>query len=317
MNFVYPLLLAFPLFFLFIDLVRYLSSRRREKGVEIAVFKFLKPPPPSFLTRFKKYLNYFLKWLAIIALSIAAAKPIKKLEFIPEQERINLMLCLDVSLSMETRDFTYGNALISRLEAVQLVVSDFINSRQNDRLGLTVFGKSAFLQSPLTIDHSLLQEMLADLSPGIAGNATAVGDGLGLAIKRIKDLPARSKAIILLTDGANNAGSISPIEAAKLASQYKIKVHTIGAGSLRAGDYDEASLKKIAKITGGVFFNAETTDKLKEVYEQIDRLEKIKSSEKKIVTTQDQFWPFAIIGTLALVVVLILNNFVFPVLPWG
>jgi Ca-activated chloride channel homolog len=317
MSITYPYILLTPLFFLALALYQNLSSKAERYSLAVAITPFLRPPPPSMIQRLRKPSLICLKWVAIVCLSIAAAKPVKLSEYVPEQERVNIMLCLDISLSMEGRDFIHGNQTINRLEAVQLVVSDFIAARENDRLGLTVFGKSAFLQSPLTVDHTLLREMLLDLTPGSAGNATAVGDGLGLAIKRIKDLPASSKAIILLTDGANNAGSISPLEAAKLAAKLKIKIHTVGVGSVQAGEYDEETLSRIAKITGGIFFNAETTEKLKEVYLQIDELEKVKSSDKKVLIANELFWSFALVGTISLLLSLIINNFLFPILPWA
>lgn len=199
------------------------------------------------------------------------------------------MLAIDISGSMRSRDFKTLLGRTSRLQAVKEVLSRFIADRTKDRLGLVVFGTNAFLQSPLTSDHSFLIDMISRLEVGMAGEDTAIGDGIGLSIKRIEDVPGETKAIILLTDGVNRTGQVSPIKAASVARDLGIKIHTVGIGSedsaagssqgyfpffqTQGMEFDEETLKKIAEITGGIYFNASSLERLQEVYQEIDKLE--------------------------------------------
>lgn len=240
----------------------------------------------------------FILLLAIIAwilLLAAAAQPKWSGDpiSIPRSGR-DLMLAVDVSGSMETRDMTLGQQQVDRLSAIKTVISPFIDQREGDRIGLILFGERAYLQTPLSYDRKTIQQMLYEAMIGLAGEkATAIGDAIGLAVKRLKDLPAdqsQSRVLILLTDGSNNAG-MDPLTAAKLAKQIGIKVYTIGFGADEmvvrsvfgrqrvnpSRDLDEKTLQEIAAATGGRYFRARDTQELADIYIILDQLEPVES----------------------------------------
>jgi len=209
---------------------------------------------------------------------------------IPQTGR-DLLMAVDLSGSMQTPDMVINGKNITRIDMVKQVGSQFINQRVGDRLGLILFGSQAYLQTPLTFDRKTVAQMLDDATLGIAGPQTAIGDAIGLSIKRLLDYPSNSKALILLTDGGNNAGRLDPIKAAQLAKEAHIKIYTIGIGATRmqvqglfgsqtvnpSSDLDIDSLKQIAAITGGEFFRAEDGNQLQNIYATINQLEPIKS----------------------------------------
>jgi Ca-activated chloride channel family protein len=222
---------------------------------------------------------------------------------------------------------------ITRLQAVQGVVSKFVERRAGDRLGLVVFGGGAYLQSPLTTDHGLVKQLVEQLQVGMAGEGTAIGDGLGVALKRIRALPAKSASVILLTDGVSNVGQVNPIKAAKIAADLGIKVHSVGIGSERAVtirspgnilsnlvqrhvEFDEETLKEISRITGGVFFSASDIEGLERVYEEIDKLEQSDEEAQEQVVAEELFVPYALLGLLAFLLYQILALTVFLRVPW-
>jgi Ca-activated chloride channel family protein len=250
-----------------------------------------------------------------IALGLAAARPVEVLSLTEEQQRRNIMLCLDVSKSMELADFQIEGSRASRLTAIKTVIAQFVKRRTIDRLGMVVFGSSAYLQVPLTLDHQLLLNFLRSLRPGLAGGGTAIGDGLGLSVKRIKDIQGFSKAVILVTDGVNNSGNVNPIQAAKLAKSLNIKVHTVGVGNVLNREFDEATLKKISSMTGGVYFNAENTEGLNKIYEEIDELERSKQEERQNAIRIEHFWKFALAGLLLYGLYLTLARTYYLVIP--
>lgn len=213
-------------------------------------------------------------------------------------EGIDIMLAIDTSGSMRALDLDADKPLEqrrNRLEVVRDVVSSFIAKRRSDQIGMVVFGEHAFTQSPLTLDRDLLDAYVARLQIGMAGDATAVGDAIGTAVKRLKDSPAKSKVVVLLTDGRSNAGALTPAKAAEVAKTYGIKVYTIGAGSRGRApiivqgflgpevrqvdvDIDEEGLQSIAETTGAAYFRAEDAQALAEVYARIDALERTELS---------------------------------------
>jgi Ca-activated chloride channel family protein len=193
---------------------------------------------------------------------------------------------------MAAADFGGPYGVATRIQAVKSVVNEFIDGRVGDRVGLVVFGSNSYLQSPLTLDHTVVKSLVSRLQVGMAGDGTAIGDGLGLALKRVQGVEGDSRAIILLTDGVSNAGKVNPLQAARVARDLQIKVHTIGIGKRGSGgfftlpgrlslpqsgraEFDERTLKLIAEITGGVYFNASNIQDLQKVYKEIDKLEKI------------------------------------------
>ncbi len=258
-----------------------------------------------------------LRILAIVLLVIALARPQegrKSTEIL--SAGVDIMLAIDTSVSMQAMDFMKDGERIDRLQVVKDVVAEFIANRPYDRLGMVVFGEEAFTQCPLTLDHDILLSFLRDTRIGLAGNATAIGSAIGIAVKRLKDLKAQSRVVILLTDGRNTAGSITPAQAASIAKQFGVKIYTIGVGTEGKAPFlvdslfgkrfvyqdvemDEKTLKEIADMTGGRYFRAKDVDTLKEVYNQIDRLE---TSEVKVLDHSEfnELFPYFLIPGLAL-----------------
>ncbi len=224
-------------------------------------------------------------WLALV---IAAMGPRWVGEPIPLQQRgRNILLALDISGSMATPDLSWQGQQAQRLTVVKQVAGEFIRHRQGDRLGLILFGSRAYLQTPLTFDSQTVQAMLDDATIGLAGQQTAIGDAIGLGVKRLIQHPAQSNVLIVLTDGANNSGAILPMEAAQLAKKQNIKIYTIGIGANSlivnsvlgpkrinpSADLDEGTLKAIARLTGGAYFRAKDTKALAAAYKKLNQLE--------------------------------------------
>ncbi len=234
-----------------------------------------------------------LLWLVWLALVCAAARPQWTGEpvTLPTSGR-DLMLAVDISGSMGTEDLQLGGQLVNRLTVVKNVVRDFVARRQGDRVGLILFGTNAYVQAPLTFDLPTVNQLLVEAPVGIAGGKTAIGDAIGLAVKRLRQRPAGDRVLILLTDGANNVGEVAPVKAAELAAQEGIRIYTIGVGAdeMRlpsifgsfgsrvvnpSAELDEGTLTAIAGATGGKYYRAQNTAKLIEIYDIIDALEPI------------------------------------------
>lgn len=230
----------------------------------------------------------FFLWATWLCLLTAAARPVWIGEsiLIP-QDRRDLMLAVDISESMLKQDMLNDNRYIDRISTVKSVVSDFVQRRRGDRLGLILFGQQAYLQTPLTHDIRTVKQQLQEALVGFAGRATAIGDTIGLAIKRLRDRPSESRVLVLLTDGGNTAGT-DPRQAADIAAEANIRIHTVGVGAtVKVGrDYlgrtrqirvsnqiDEPTLRYIAKTTGGQYFRAEDPQSLEAIYQQLDELE--------------------------------------------
>ncbi len=222
-------------------------------------------------------------WLFLV---FAAARP----QWIGESVQLpvsgrSLMLAVDISGSMTTEDMLINNQAVPRLVAVKAVASDFIQRREGDYLGLILFGRQAYLQSPLSYDRNTLQTLLREAVVGLAGKETAIGDAIGLAVKRLREQPEENRVLILLTDGANTAGSVDPIRAADLAASEKIRIYTIGVGGdgvrirglfglqIGGSDLDEGTLQQIAKTTGGRYFRARNLHELEQIYRLLDEIE--------------------------------------------
>ncbi|HEX8022438.1 VWA domain-containing protein [Mucilaginibacter sp.] len=262
----------------------------------------------SMLPRFR-HLGIILRSLAMIALIIALARPQSSLSWLDTTtEGIDIVIASDISGSMLAEDFKPN-----RLEAGKNIAIDFIQNRPNDRIGLVVFSGESFTQCPLTIDHSVLVNLYADIKNGMIEDGTAIGMGLATAVNRLKDSEAKSKVVILLTDGSNNSGSIPPVTAAEIAKQFGVRVYTVGIGTNGYAPYpvqtpmgvqyqrmkvdiDEGTLSKIATITGGKYFRATNNSALKDIYEQIDKLEKAKIDVTQYRKKTERFLPFAIIA---------------------
>jgi Ca-activated chloride channel family protein len=238
-------------------------------------------------------------------------------------EGIDIMLAIDASGSMAAMDFKIQGRPVNRLSVVKKVVGDFIREQTGDRVGMVIFGDSAYTQCPLTLDYDVLVQLLDHIQVGIAGEGTAIGDGLALSLKRLKDTPGKSKVVILLTDGRNNAGKISPEKAAEIAKSLGIKVYTIGIGTEgpvpfpQQGmfgtrliyvnlDMDPDTLEKIADVTDGRYFYAADTGKLETIYEEIGKLEKTEVKVKHYETFDElyRYFVWAGIGLFLLEMVL-------------
>jgi Ca-activated chloride channel family protein len=228
-----------------------------------------------------------IAWLAWALLVSASARPqwLGDPVDLPVAGR-DLMLAVDISGSMEQRDYRLNGRTVTRLDLVKAVAGRFIERRHGDRLGLILFGSRAYVQTPLTYDRKTVQSFLGDSVIGLAGRETAIGDALALAVKRLRQQPADNRVLILLTDGANTAGNIAPLDAARVAAESAVRIYTIGIGGgqvgmrtpfgtlmRRAGDLDPKTLQAIADATGGRFFQATDSEELEDVYAALDELE--------------------------------------------
>lgn len=256
------------------------------------------------------YLKQLLCICAWIFLILACANPQWLGEPLPiKQEGRNIMLAIDLSQSMEIPDLQRNNRTINRLETVKEVAYSFIDKRIGDKLGLILFGSKAYLQTPLTFDRKTVRTMLDDATIGLAGPRTAIGDAIGLAVKKFTMEDKKSRVLILLTDGGNNSGTIDPLDAARLAKDNQIKIYTVGIGASQlmvrglfgnqiinpSADLDETLLKKISEMTQGQYFRAQDQKTLVSILEAINQLEPI-STESKTARpiTALFYWPLAV-----------------------
>jgi len=264
----------------------------------------------------------YLRVLALLFLIVAMARPRLALkEEVVKAEGIDIMLILDLSSSMLSKDFNPN-----RLEASKKVAKEFVAAREYDRIGLSVFSGEAFTLCPLTSDHKVLNALLDDIQAGILTDGTAIGNGLSAAINRLKDTESKSKVAILLTDGVNNRGYIDPETASQIAVEFGIKVYTIGVGTNglaqspvgknRRGDYyydyvrvniDEQLLRMIANQSGGKYFRATNETELKDIYDEIDQLEKTKIEQNVFKRYNDEFEWLVWIGLGILLLELLLG----------
>jgi Ca-activated chloride channel family protein len=275
----------------------------------------------------KRRLHAIVLVLSWILLLLAAAQPrwIGDAVSLPTSGR-DLVLAVDISGSMQKEDMLLNGNPVDRLTLVKQVVSDFVDKRKGDRLGLILFGTRAYLQTPLSFDRQTLQQLLNEAQIGFAGEKTAIGDAIGLAIKRLQNRPEQNRVVILLTDGANTAGEVKPLQAARLAAQSGVTVYTVGIGAdemIRPGlfgsafgsrrtnpsaDLDEETLQEIAKLTSGKYYRAKNREELKEIYALLDKLEPIEQEAETYRPIKSLFyWPLSV--ALCLAGLLIVMNF--------
>jgi Ca-activated chloride channel family protein len=277
----------------------------------------------SMLPKFR-HSGIVLRSLALAAMIVALARPQSSLSWQNSTtEGIDIIIASDISGSMLAEDFKPN-----RLEAGKQIAIDFIKGRPDDRIGLVIFSGESFTQCPLTIDHSVLVNLFADVKNGMITDGTAIGMGLATAVNRLRTSQVKSKVVILLTDGSNNAGSIPPITAAEIARQFGIRVYTVGLGTNGFAPFpvqtpmgiqyqkvpvviDEGTLSKIASLTGGKYFRATNNETLKNIYEQIDKLEKAKIDVTQYHKKTELFLPWAIIALAFLSLEFILKNTLF------
>jgi len=222
----------------------------------------------------------------------------------------SLMMSVDISMSMDEPDMIISGRRMTRISAVKAVASDFIQNREGDRIGLILFGSQAYLQAPLTFDRKTVSTLLEESFLGLAGRATAIGDAIGLAVKRLRNEDEKNRVLILLTDGANTAGNVEPLKAADLAAQEKVKIYTIGVGSMRSRDLDEPTLQAIAEKTGGKYFRARDVEGLLKIYKALDEIEPVSKDELSYRPVEELFYyPLAIALGLSGLIVLFSSSF--------
>lgn len=274
-----PILLVLLLLVPMLVWLRYFMQRKQ--SMQFSSGSALEGLPKSWRIRFQPVLP-ILYALGLICLIVALARPQRGLaDSRVRTEAVDIILLIDLSESMETQDFLKNNSRMSRLDASKDVIKRFLEKRPNDRIGMVGFATLPYAVAPLTLDHAWLIQRMQGLHTGMLDGArTAIGDGIASAVNRLRESEAKSKVIILLTDGANNFGTLSPDNAASAAEALGIKIYTVGAGGARTGflvqrqEVDESSLRKIATTTQAKFFRARDLETLEAVYEEIDQLEK-------------------------------------------
>ena len=284
-----------------------------------------------------RHLCQSLRLVTLLLLLIALLRPqIYDNTFRERREGIDIVLVIDTSGSMRALDLDADRSIQDRRTRLQIVldvVSEFIKKRPDDQIGLVVFGAEAFMQSPLTLDHGLVKDLLSRLSIGMAGDATAIGSGIGIAVQRLKHSKAKSKIIVLLTDGVNNRGVLSPKKAAEVAKAFGIRIYTIGAGSRGKApfivdqgvfgrgvvyeevDIDEDTLREVASLTGGSYFRATDKKELSAIYNEIDTLEKTEMEGLPQGEPDERAHIFILAALLLFMAELILMHTVFRKLP--
>lgn len=258
-----------------------------------------------------------LAWLLLV---LAATRPqwVGEIETLPVTGR-DLLLAVDISGSMDTQDMLLAGKPVNRLAVVKKVAGEFIQRRRGDRVGLVLFGSRAYLQTPLTFDTETTSILLDESEIGLAGRETAIGDAIGLAVKRLREDAASERVLILLTDGANTSGEVQPMQATEFAAREGLKIYTVGVGADEmmvqdffgsrlvnpSADLDEDTLKAIAERTGGAYFRARDAEALARIYEQLDELEPVESDQESIRPVDELFfWPLGLSFLLALAGVL-------------
>jgi Ca-activated chloride channel family protein len=294
------------------------KRRKMQPSLHLPALQSIAHAPRSLRQRLQ-HLPFILLMIACVFFVVAMARPQSGFR----QQKVNvevvdIVLALDVSSSMKAMDFQPN-----RLTACKKVAKEFIEGRSADRIGLVVYAGEAYTQCPLTTDHKTLLNMVDKVKFDLVDDGTAIGDGLGTAVNRLRESEAKSKIIILLTDGVNNQGYMDPLSAAEIAKGYNIKGYTIGCGTNGMASYptpygtvqapseiDEKLLHQIAEITGGQYFRATNSDKLKQVYAEIDKMEKTLINEIVFEHKADEFLPFAMLGLVFFILFILLNYWI-------
>lgn len=318
--------------FLLILLIPYIvwyvmKWRKTHASLQVSDMRVYAKAPKTY----KNYLThtpFILRIATIVLIILVLARPQSTNRWQnSEIEGIDIMLAIDVSTSMLAEDLKPN-----RLEAAKEVAAEFINGRPTDNIGLTLFAGESFTQCPLTIDHAMLLNLCNGIKCGTITDGTAIGTGIANAVTRLKDSKAKSKVIIVLTDGTNNMGDISPLTAAEIAKTYGIRVYTIGVGTNGTAPYpypvgntvqyinipveiDEGTLTQIAGITDANYFRATSNTKLKEVYQEIDKLEKTKLNVKEFSTKEEEYRGLALAAFLCLLLEVLLRNTILKHIP--
>ena len=315
-TYLYLLLLLIPLIGWYIY-----KLSKSQASMQVSSSEVFQLPEARSWKIYLRHVPFLLRMVLIALLIVVLARPQSTNSWQNSStEGIDIMLAMDISSSMLAQDLKPN-----RLEAAKDVAASFINGRQNDNIGLVVFAAESFTQCPLTTDHTVLLNLFKDIQPGIIQDGTSIGLGLANAVSRIKDSQAKSKVIILLTDGVNNAGEIAPVTASEIAKTFGVRVYTIGVGTQGEAPYpfqtafgiqyqnvpveiDEPTLKQIAATTGGQYFRATDNASLKAIYEEIDQMEKTKISVQEFSNKQEEYMQWALLVLLLLLVEVLLKN---------
>lgn len=298
--------------------------RRREPELHFSSFRQLGAATGSVRAAFR-HVAFAFRVIAVGLVIVVLARPQSRSSWKDiKTEGIDIVLSIDISYSMLAKDFNPN-----RLEAAKEVAKEFIDARPNDRIGLVIFGGEAFTQCPLTTDHTVIKNLFKDVNAGMLAQGTAIGLGIANAVARVKDSQAKSRVVILLSDGVNNAGEIAPATAGEIAKTFGVRVYTIGVGTMGkaltpvgvypngqfAYDYvdveiDEAVMQKIAVESGGKYFRATDKQSLRSVYKEIDKMEKSIISEKSFSDKEEHFLPFAVGAAIALLIEFLIKHLV-------
>ncbi|HBL77622.1 MAG: aerotolerance regulator BatA [Bacteroidetes bacterium GWF2_42_66] len=323
----------FYLFMVLLPMIAWYILRQKKSGASIQFSSTM-----GFAKMTQSWKHYFRHLLFIIQLMVISllivvlARPQSSNNWQNvTTEGIDIVIALDISSSMLARDFQPD-----RLGAAKNVATEFISGRHNDKMGLVVFSGESFTQCPLTTDHAVLINLFNDIESGMIEDGTAIGNGLATAVSRLKESTAISRVVILLTDGENNRGEIAPVTAAELAKTFGIRVYTVGVGTIGTAPYpmqvqtpfgiqtqirdvevkiDEETLQKIADITDGQYFRATNNNKLVEIYQEIDKLEKSKIEVKEYSKKEEEFERYAILAIILLIMGIFLKTTIFRNIP--
>lgn len=298
-----------------------LRLKREKASIRLSSFMHLPKSTADFKV-VSRHLPFALKVLALSLLIVALARPQSTLSWQDvSTEGIDIVISMDISGSMLAEDLKPN-----RLEAAKNVAIDFIKGRPNDRIGLVIFSGESFTQAPLTTDHAVLKNLFKDVTNGMIEDGTAIGMGLATAVNRLRESDAKSRVVILLTDGFNTQGSIPPLTAAEIAREFGVRVYTIGVGTLGKAPYpfttsfgttayqnvevkiDEPTMKEIAQMTGGKYFRATNNRSLAAIYDEIDQLEKSKIEVTEYRKKKEEFFPFALAAAIVLLIAFSLKH---------
>ena len=320
MVFANPLYLFLLLLLIPVIVWYILKQKNAQASLQVSTTQAFDKMPKSYKV-YLRHVRFALRILVITCLIIVLARPQSTDNWQNSStEGVDIVLALDISGSMMARDFKPD-----RVEAAKDVAAQFVSGRENDNIGLVIFAGESFTMCPMTTDHAVLLNLMKDVHCGMVDDGTAIGDGLATAINRIKDGPAKSKTIILLTDGTNNAGDIAPLTAAQIAKSLGIRVYTIGVGSKGLAPYpvqtpygityqnmpveiDESALQQIAATADGKYFRATNKNVMKNIFEEIDKMEKTKLTVKEYSRKEEDFMPWAILALVLLGMEIVLRN---------
>lgn len=323
MSFAHPL--YFGLFLLIPVMIWwYYSSKRKDNpSIRLTTISGIKEVKPTWRVRLRPSM-FWLRILSLSFLIVALARPqSSSVNESIDSEGIDIVMSIDVSGSMLAEDLKPN-----RIESAKKVASEFVDNRPTDRVGLVIFAGESFTQVPITIDHNVLKEQISKIKSGVLVDGTAIGMGLATGVDRLRSSKAKSRVLILLTDGVNNTGLIDPSTALEIAKRYNVRVYTIGIGSKGQAPYpvqtpfgtqkqmmpvqiDEALLQKIAKETGGKYYRATSNKSLRSIYNEIDQLEKTKIEVNSYKQYAELFFPFALLAIVCLLLEMVLRYTVF------